>query len=100
VVQDPRALLFQDGTGDCDEHATAIAAMAIALGHHAAFRTVAADPSQPDQWSHVYAMIGVDNPYASEGVEWWAADSTQRNAVLGWEPPAHRISGKKDWIII
>lgn len=110
ILQDPRAVLWQDGTGDCDEHATTIAAMAIALGHHCAFRTVAAnyepDPKNPkksrrsNEWSHVYAMIGVDDPYAPEGVAWWAADTTQSNAALGWEPPAHRVWNKKDWIVI
>lgn len=99
VVQDPRAFLFQDGTGDCDEFSGAIAAMAIALGHHAAFRTVAADPGQPEAWSHVYALVGVDDPFASEGVAWYPADATQKSATFGWEPPAHRIWMKKDWII-
>lgn len=99
LLQDPRAFLFQDGTGDCDEFSSALAAMALALGHHAAFRTVAADASQPDQWSHVYTLIGVDDPSAEEGVAWYPADGTQRKATFGWEPPAGRIWLKKDWII-
>lgn len=108
VVQDPRAVLWQDGSGDCDEHASTIAACAIALGHHAAFRTVAAnyekDPEtgkarRIDEWSHVYALIGLDDPEAEDGVSWFPADSTQRRAKFGWEPPDDRIWMKKDWLL-
>jgi hypothetical protein len=99
LVQDPRSVLFRDGSGDCDEHASTVAALAIALGHRAVFRTVGADRSRPDQWSHVYAMIGVQDRSAPDGVAWWAADTTQRSATLGWEPPEDRIWKKKDWLV-
>ncbi|MCC6752028.1 MAG: transglutaminase domain-containing protein [Deltaproteobacteria bacterium] len=99
VVQDPRAVLFRDGSGDCDEHASTVAAMALALGHRAAFRTVAADYDRPDQWSHVYALIGVQDPSQPDGIAWYPADTTQRRATLGWEPPLGRVWKKKDWVV-
>jgi len=98
-LQDPRSVIFRDGSADCDEHACTIAAMALAIGHHAAFRTVAADPTRPEEWSHVYAMIGVEDVNQPDGVAWWAADSTQRASYLGWNPPADRISNMKDWVV-
>jgi hypothetical protein len=84
-------------TFQCDGHATAIAALAMALGLKAGFRTVRGDPSRPDQWSHVYAVIGV--PKKGGKTEWLTVDSTQEESYLGWDPPEARTLGMKTWVI-
>lgn len=54
----PRDLIAMNGTGgrvgDCDDYSMYGAALLLALGKPARFVTVAADPSQPDAYSHVY----------------------------------------------
>ena len=86
-------------TSQCDEHATLIAAAALALGHNAAFRTICASPDRKEEFSHVYAMIGIEDITAPDGLNWLSADSTQRNSHLGWNPPAERVYCIKDWVI-
>lgn len=94
-VQTPIYTL-QTHQGDCDDHASLIASLALAAGHRAAFRTVAGDPNRPQSWSHVYAVIGVTRKGETT---WLAADTTQNRATLGWEPPEDKIFGKKTWVI-
>lgn len=94
MVQDPRHVIFVEGQEDCDGHATTIAAIALALGHGAAFKTVAVDPDRPDEFSHVYPLIGIQK---GMGEEWIAADTTQKSGYFGWEPPASRITKQKVW---
>ncbi len=99
LLQDPRSVLFRDGSADCDEAATTVAAAALALGHQAAFRVVGADPTRPDEFSHVYAMIGIEDITQEGGIAWFSADTTQRSSYLGWNPPKDRISITKDFVI-
>lgn len=80
----------------CDGHATAIAALAMALGMKAGFRTVKGDSSRPDQWSHVYAVIGVTE---NGKTKWLTADSTQKESSIGWDPPEGKLLGMKTWVI-
>jgi hypothetical protein len=95
-VQDPRHVMFVDGQGDCDDQSTMIAAMALSLGHEAAFKTIAVGHSRPNEFSHVYPLIGIQKGL---NTEWWAADTTQKNAHLGWEPPKFVISQEKVWSV-
>ena len=95
-VPTPWYTLLVSGKEDCDGHATATAALAMALGMRAGFRTVKGDANRPNQWSHVYAMIGL--PGRSETV-WLSADSTQEESYLGWDPPEGKILGMKTWVI-
>lgn len=99
VVSDPRATMFRIGGGDCDDHCVVIMSAALALGHQAAARTVAADPNR-DDWSHVYAMIGIEDITQPNGIGWYPADTTQKSSYLGWNPPADRIRNVKDWICV
>jgi len=96
-VPTPWYTLLVSGYEDCDGHATAIAALAMALGHRAAFRTVKGDKRRKDQWSHVYAVIGI--PQKGGKTEWLTADSTQKEAYLGWNPPEGKLNGMKTWVI-
>lgn len=95
-VPTPWYTLLVSGNEDCDGHSTATAALAMALGHKAAFRTVKGDPSRPEQWSHVYAVIGVPD---KGKIEWLTADSTQKESYLGWDPPQGKLYGMKTWVI-
>jgi hypothetical protein len=89
-VQTPYWTLLVDGAGDCDDHATLLCGMSRALGHGAILRAVRVDPSRPDSYSHVYALLGC----SQQGVtRWWGADSTQAQAQLGWQPPRRRWLG-------
>jgi hypothetical protein len=95
-VQSPYWTLLVDGQGDCDDQSTLLVALCLALGHGCAFITVKVDPERPDDYSHVYAAIGI----IEGGRERWIAmDTTQANQSFGWEPPANRILGKKVWVV-
>jgi transglutaminase superfamily protein len=94
-IQTPLYTL-QTAQGDCDDMSSLICALAVAAGHRAAFVTVAGDPSRPNSYSHVYAMIGVTT---NGKTEWLAADATQNNATLGWEPPAEKVFKKTIWVL-
>ncbi len=80
----------------CDDSSTATAALAMALGFRAGFRTVKGDASRKEQWSHVYPVIGIPN---GADLVWFSADSTQPDSYLGWDPPAGRHFGMKTWVI-
>lgn len=87
---------------NCDGHATLVAALGMALGMGAAFRTVATtcetDPRTGKRtcpWAHVYTMLGIPRGGA---VEWVAAD-TAEGSSLGWEPPKNKISRERTWIV-
>lgn len=96
-VQDPRWVVFVDGQGDCDCQSTLVAAMALSLGHEAAFKTIAADPNFPNEFSHVYPLIGIQK---GAGTEWWAADTTQKSGHFGWEPPAMAVTKERVWPVL
>jgi transglutaminase-like putative cysteine protease len=95
-VYTPWYTLLVSGYEDCESQASAVAAMAMALGLRAGFRTVKGDKRRPDQWSHVYAVIGI--PEKGKTV-WLTADTTQKEAYLGWDPPEAKLYGKKTWVI-
>lgn len=94
-VQNPTHLLFVSGTGDCDDMATALVALAVSVGHGAAFRCIKADPTRPNEYSHVYVLLGYRD---AEGVHWYAADPTQAGVPFGWEPPGDHPH--KDWTVV
>lgn len=96
-VQTPRYTLLVVGQGDCDDHSVAACALAVSLGHACALRTVAGDASRPTEFSHVYALIGVRK---NGKLLWLAADSTEKGAKLGHDPPRHRVTRMKDWIVV
>lgn len=55
-------LTMPEPAGDCDDQSMLCAAMLRALGIETAFRTVAADPKEPQLYSHVYVVA-----YGPEG---------------------------------
>ncbi len=84
-------MIFRVGQGDCDDHAIVMAALSMAIGRRAAFRTVAVDSTRPTQASHVYALIQV-------GKDRWLAADTAEGGYLGWEPP--NASNPTDWLVL
>ncbi len=95
-IQTPWYTLVVTGSGDCDDMSIAAAGLAMALGFQAAFRTVKGDPGRPNQWSHVYPMIGIQE---KGKLVWVSADGTQPESYLGWDPPEGKLFGKKTWVI-
>jgi hypothetical protein len=96
-VQTPWFTLLVQGQGDCDDHGVATAALAVALGHGAAFRTVKGDPDRPGEWSHVYPVIGV----RKDGKDLWLpVDSTEKHARFGQDPPGAERVEQKTWIVV
>ncbi|MFB3813426.1 MAG: transglutaminase family protein [Terriglobales bacterium] len=80
VLQSPLVTL-QLRAGDCDDHATLIAALLGALGIKAQFVTVAGDPQQPQTFTHVYAAAWIRNPG-----QWLPLDTTVGRSYPGWRP--------------
>lgn len=95
-VQTPWYTLLVSGNGDCDDMSTAAAALAMALGFQAGFRTVKGDPARQAQWSHVYPVIGIQE---KGKLVWLTADGTQKESFLGWDPPEGKLYGMKTWVI-
>jgi hypothetical protein len=95
-VQTPHYTLLVSGSGDCDDMATGVAGLSMALGFRAGFRTVKGDPGRPKQWSHVYPVIGV--PDKGKTI-WLTADATQADSYIGWDPPEAKLYGMKTWVI-
>jgi hypothetical protein len=88
---------FDWTVSNCDDHATAIVALAITLGHGAGFRTVKGDPSRPDEWSHVYPIVGI----RERGIpRWIPIDTTEvSNPRFGQDPPGADRVPQKNWVI-
>jgi hypothetical protein len=73
---------IQRGAGDCDDLSIILASLCAALGYNTAFKTIKADKRYPDEFSHVYVLIDIDN-------KWIPADPSQKTRPLGWEPPSY-----------
>lgn len=71
--------------GDCDDSASLMGALALAIGYPSRLVTVAASPSAPDEFSHVYAEVEV--PPGSNN--WVAADAARPHAQFGVHPPEY-----------
>lgn len=78
----PRELL-KIRAGDCDDISMLIAALLFALGYPARLVTIAADPNQPSEFSHVY--VEAEIPAGSN--QWVAVDAARSDSQFGVEPP-------------
>jgi hypothetical protein len=70
------------GGGDCDDMAIVFAGLGKAIGFKAAGRIVSTNDA-PDEWSHIYPMLGVRTK--SNPSEWVPLDATVTGAVPGWQ---------------
>jgi len=85
-VEHPRKLL-EAGGGDCDSVCVLLASMLEGIGLPCRYITIKADPSKPNEFSHVYLQVGL--PRKGGGVrDWKGMDVTMEPRVpFGWEPP-------------
>lgn len=88
---------LQDRVGDCDDHAILLASMAKSIGLPVRFATLNSRmPDDPLVFNHVYAEIGFDDVETGEdGIKWLAADTTEPESYLGWNPEPYYF--KKIW---
>jgi Transglutaminase-like superfamily len=89
TVQTPLVTL-QLRAGDCDDQSSLMAALLGSLGYKTRFKTVAADPSAPWAFSHVYIEI-----FHRKSGQWISLDSTVPQSYPGWQPP--KIFRAKEW---
>jgi transglutaminase-like putative cysteine protease len=94
-IQTPTYTAFVRKSGDCDDHSILTASLASAAGFRTAFRTVRGDP-RSKSWTHVYPVIGITRRGKTE---WLAADSTQKQSRLGWNPPEGKTYGMATWVL-
>src|SRR5271165_713849 len=81
----PPQELLKIRAGDCDDISMLLGAMMIALGYPARLVTVAANPTDPNEFSHVYAEAEI--PPGSG--QWVALDAARPGARFGVEPPSY-----------
>jgi transglutaminase-like putative cysteine protease len=84
LVESPWQLYLRRAS-DCDGWASLFAAAAGAIGFPYRFVTIAADPSRPNDPSHVFTEVYVQDLKTKRG-QWVGADLTV-DKEFGWEPP-------------
>lgn len=96
-VQTPHWTLFLEGFGDCLAHSNAQGSVALALGHGFGYRTFKADPTDPERFSHVYALLGFKGPRGED--VWIPSDSTVPGFNAGDQPPEVQDYDPHDFIV-
>ncbi|MBZ5522243.1 MAG: transglutaminase-like domain-containing protein [Acidobacteriia bacterium] len=89
TIQTPLVTL-QLRAGDCDDQAALLAALLGSLGYQTRFRTVAADPSAPWAYSHVFTEV-----FHRKSNSWVPLDPTVPQSYAGWVPP--RVFRSQTW---
>lgn len=79
-VENP-ARILESRIADCDSIVMLLCAMWENIGLDAQYVTIMADPSRPNEFSHVYARVKIP------GVGWVVGDPTMPKKFFGWEPP-------------
>ena len=77
--------LLKIRAGDCDDISMLLGAFLLALGYPARLITLAANPSQPTEFSHVY--IEAEVPPGSG--QWLPMDAARADAQFGVAPPTY-----------
>lgn len=73
---------LQAGGGDCDDATILIGSLGKVLGFRAIARVISV-PSDPDEWVHVYPMLGMDSK--DNPTHWIPMDMTVEGAKPGWQ---------------
>ena len=76
--------------GDCDCQATLLAALLGSIGFRTRFVTVAGDPEEPNEFSHVYLEVR-----DRTSGQWIPLDTTDAASDAGWAPT--KITRRKEW---
>ncbi len=87
----PPQELLNIRAGDCDDISMLLAALLIALGYPARLITLAANPSSPGDFSHVY----VEGEVPPGSSNWVPMDAARVDAEFGVAPPSY--SRKRAW---
>lgn len=72
--------------GDCDDHASLLAALCGSIGFRCGLR--AWGPKNAKGYSHVYALAAFPK---RDPQKWVAMDTTVASSSLGWEPPRGHV---------
>lgn len=80
---------------DCDGLAVRVGALCRAIGYAVKCRVVA-PAGQPNQWAHIYIMVG-DEPGNPNPRRWLALDASEPQHPPFWEVPKRLISTVKDF---
>lgn len=89
------ALLRRLPAGDCDDMVIRLGALARAIGYSVKSRVVA-PAGQPEQWAHIYLMVG-NEPGNPKPSKWYALDASEPQNPPFWEVPDRLISTKRDF---
>lgn len=82
-------LFLQVRRGDCDDFSMLTCALLKTAGCTARLVTIAADPSEPQRFSHVYALVVLENGNT-------IPMDTSHGRYFGWESP--RAYRRQEWI--
>jgi hypothetical protein len=80
---------------DCDGLSVRVGALCRAIGYAVKCRVVA-PAGQPNQWAHIYIMVG-DEPGNPNPRRWLALDASEPQNPPFWEVPKRLISTVKDF---
>ena len=89
------ALLRRLPSGDCDDMAIRLGALARAIGYGVKCRIVA-PAGAPGQWAHIYLMVG-SVPGEPNPPQWLPMDPTEAQHGPFWEVSKNLISSVKDY---
>lgn len=78
ILNQPERLLFYHREGDCDDFSMALGVMHELAGMRVKIKIIAADPTQPREFSHVYIIVNADG-------KWIPIDAVNRIKPWGWE---------------
>lgn len=97
LIEPPLLLSMSAPAGDCDDFSMLTASLLQIAGVPWEFVTVAADPSDPSRFSHIYLRAAVQNPINPVGNEGTAMD-TSHGQFVGWEAQDHGpVFRKLNW---
>jgi hypothetical protein len=81
----PPTELLKIRAGDCDDIAMLLGAFLLAVGYPARLITVSANPTQPQDFSHVY----VEGEVPAGSGNWVPMDAARIDSQFGVEPPSY-----------
>lgn len=96
LIRPADLLAMREPAGDCDDFSMLCASMLLALGIEPKFKTVAADPTNPGAYSHVYVVANLPRRVGA-GAEDVAIDASH-GPHIGWE--AGNIQKARVWPIM
>ncbi len=84
----PADAILEIGAGDCDDFTILMSSLLQNIGLATRIVTVASDPRDPSQFTHVYPEVDIDG-------QWVPVDAARPGAAFGLAPS--RIYRRKEW---